>query len=327
MKAIVLTLLATVTIAVKAQETPALKLTKTIPLPGVTGRFDHMAVDAKGKRLFVAALGNNTLEVVDVAASKHLESITGLRKPTGVLYLPDANQIAVANGDDGTLNIFDGATYKLVRSIGSFDDADNIRYDATAGLIYLGYGSGALAIIDSKKLERVGEIKLKGHPESFQLEKNGDRIFVNVPDRKEVAVIDRKKREVVGEWHAEKFEANFPMALDEANHRVLIGCRKPVPWIFILNSTNGGFVKVHGIAGDTDDLFYDAKRHRLYASCGEGFVVVVSQKDADTYEDRGRIATRAAARTSCFSPELDQIYLAVPKRGNLDAELRVYRPE
>ena len=127
-----------------AQEPAALKLAKTIPLPGVKGRFDHFAIDPKGQRLFVAALGNNTLEVVDIAAGKSLKSITGLRKPTGVLYLSEQNQIAVANGDDGTLKLFNGANYKLVKNMSGFDDADNVRFDAKTKLIYVGYGNGAV---------------------------------------------------------------------------------------------------------------------------------------------------------------------------------------
>src|SRR5437016_2563712 len=165
-----------------AQELSALKLAKTIPLPGVKGRFDHFAIDAKGQRLFVAALGNNTLEAVDIAAGQHLKRIAELHKPTGVLYLSEQNQIAVANGDDGTLKLFDGTNYKLVKNMSGFDDADNVRFDARRKFIYAGYGNGALAIIDSATTKQTDSIKLAAHPESFQLEQHGARIFVNVPD-------------------------------------------------------------------------------------------------------------------------------------------------
>src|SRR5437588_8674762 len=127
--AVITVVLCSVVLCTRAQEAATLKLTKTVLLPGVKGRFDHFAIDAKGGRLFVAALGNNTLEVVDIAAGKHLKSITGLRKPTGVLYLAEQNQIAVANGDDGTLKLFDGAAYGLLTTLGSLDDADNVRFD------------------------------------------------------------------------------------------------------------------------------------------------------------------------------------------------------
>src|SRR5262245_15212437 len=179
-------LLCSVALNLCAQAPAALKLAKTVPLPGVTGRFDHFAIDSKGRRLFVAGLGNNTLEVVDIAAGKHLKSITGLQKPTGVLYLADRNQIGIANGEEGTFKLFDGASYQLSKSVGSLDDADNVRLNAKAKQLYVGYGNGALAVVDAATMRQTGSIKLQAHPESFQLQKNGNRIFVNVPDAKQV---------------------------------------------------------------------------------------------------------------------------------------------
>jgi len=324
MKPFIAALLSCVAIGTYGQQ-PALKLVQTIPLPGVKGRFDHFAIDEKGKRLFVAALGNDTLEVLDVAEGKRLKSIAGLHKPTGVLYLPGADQIVVANGGDGTVKFFDGASYELTKSIGPLDDADNLRLDPKTGLIYVGYGDGALAIIDVAKKQLVGDIKLRAHPESFQLEKSGDRIFVNVPGRKQVTVIDRKKRQVIAEWQWEKVEANFPMALDEANHRLIVGGRKP-PWLVIANTETGNLKIVHSISGDTDDLFYDSQRKRIYISCGEGFIDVVVQKDPDTYETLEKIPTGGGARTSFFSAGLDRFYVALPERDGHNAGIRIYQP-
>src|SRR5437588_5802224 len=201
-------------------EANALKQIQTIPLPGVKGRFDHFAIDAKGSRLFVAALGNNTLEVIDLAAGKRLQSVAGMSKPTGVLYLPESNQILVANGEDGTLKILDGATYKVAQNLTELADADNLRFDAQTRLAWLGYGDGAMAIIDPVAAKILASVKLAAHPESFQLEKKGPRIFVNVPDAKQIAVVDREKRSALKTWPMEKFQANFPMALDEPNHRL-----------------------------------------------------------------------------------------------------------
>ena len=312
--------------AVHAQATDMLKLTKTIPLAGVKGRFDHFTADVEGKRLFVAALGNDTLEIIDAAAAKRLHTITDLHKPTGVAFLAEANQIVAANGDDGTVKIFDGTNYKLVKNITGLDDADNVRLDPKAHLIYVGYGDGALAAIDAQNFEVVGTIKLKAHPESFQLEQNGNRIFVNVPDAKHIAVVDRQKRIVIATWPMEKFRANFPMALDGANHRLFVGCRTPSRLV-VFDTTTGTVVTDLAISGDTDDMFYDAKLKRLYISCGEGFVDVIDQRDANSYQSRDRIATRPGARTSFFSAELNEFYLAVPQRGNQDAEIRVFRPQ
>jgi hypothetical protein len=313
---------------VHAQKSPPLKLTKAIPLPGVEGRFDHFAIDEKGRRLFANALGNNTVEVVDVKNGKRLRSITDLHKPTGVLYLPESNRLYVANGEDGTLKIFDGTTLHLLQSIGSLDDADNVHYDGKAKLIYVGCGGGALAVIDPATLKILGRIKLNAHPESFQLEQNGNRIFVNVPDARQIAMIDREKREVAQTWPMEKFKANFPMALDESNHRLLVGFRSPAR--LIVFDTKNGKNKNSGdteISGDTDDLFYDAKRKRIYISCGEGFIDVVEQFSPDNYKRIAKIPSSAGARTSFFSAGLDEFYLAVPHHGNQQAEIRSYAPE
>jgi DNA-binding beta-propeller fold protein YncE len=306
-----------------AQESAALKLAKTIPLPGVKGRFDHFAVDAQGGRLFVAALGNNTLEVLDMAAGKHLKSITGLHKPTGVVFLPDLNQIGVANGADGSFKLFDGASYQLANNLPGLDDADNVRRDARTKLIYVGYGNGALAILDNAGRQKLGEVKLPAHPESFQLESGGPRIFVNVPDAKQIAVIDREKKGVGATWPMEKYQANFPMALDEGNHRLFVGCRKPARLV-VFDTAGGQPVADHAISGDPDDLFYDAKHKRIYTSCGDGFIDVIGQSDRDHYETLGKIPTRVGARTSFFSAEMNRFYLAVSQRDNDAAEIRVF---
>ena len=326
MKPLILLFLCFSVVRLNAQTTTPLKLIQTIPLPGVRGRFDHCAADPKGHRLFVAALGNNTLEVLDVAAGKRLKSIAGLRKPTGVVYLPEANQLGVANGDDGAFKLFDAVSYGLAGSVRGLEDADNVRRDAKTGFIYVGYGAGALAILDRAGQKRLGEIKLSAHPESFQLETAGPRIFVNVPDAKQVAMIDRETRSVVGTWPSGIFQGNFPMALDEAGHRLFVGCRQP-PRLAVLSTETTKLVADREISADTDDLFFDGKRQRLYLSCGEGFLDVIQCGAEERYERIAREPTRAGARTCFYSPDLDRLYLAVPQRGGEDAELRIYEPE
>lgn len=324
MKLLALTLFCSLTLAA-AGEPASLKVTQTILLPGVKGRFDHFAADVKGHRLFVAALGNDTLEVVDVATGKHLHSIAGLHKPTGVTYFATTDEIGVANGDDGTFMVFDGTSYSLVRKLGSLEDADNVRFDAKAGLTYVGFGSGGLAVLAAGTTKQAANIPLAAHPESFQLEASGSRIFVNVPEAKQVAVIDRATQAVSATWPMTMFQANFPMALDEVNHRLFIGCRQPARLV-VFDTTTGQPVTDLPISSDTDDLFYDAKLKRLYVSCGQGFVDVVEQRDANTYRLRERIPTRPGARTSFFSAELQEFYLAVPQRGKQEAEIRVFQP-
>jgi hypothetical protein len=276
--------------------------------------------------LIVAALGNNTGEVLDVAEFKRLHTVTGLHKPTGALFLAESHRFYFANGDDGTFRAFDAAGFAPASQLGALDDADNVRFDAAAKLIYIGYGEGALGVTDAATSKLLHSIPLAAHPESFQLESHGPRIFVNVPEKKHVAVVDREQRKVTARWPMEKWQANFPMALDEAAHRLFLGCRKPARLV-ILDTTRGEHVADVEISGDTDDLFFDAKRQRLYVSGGEGFIDVIQRRDADHYERTARIPTRAGARTCFFSPELDRLFLAVPERSGHGAELRVYQPD
>jgi len=307
-----------------AEAADTLKLVHTIPLTGVKGRFDHFAIDTNTHHLFVAALGNDTLEILDVAAGKRLHTIQGLRKPTGVVFLAAENQFGVANGNDGTFRVYDGKTYQQTARVEGLDDADNVRRDSRTGLIYVGYGDGGLAVVDPRTWKVASKIKLAAHPESFQLERDGKRIFINLPDAKKVGVVDREAGKLVAEWPMEKFHANFPMALDEPNRRLFIGCRQPAR-LAILDSSNGHIVSDLGISGDTDDLFYDAKLKRIYVSCGEGFIDVIEQQSPDTYARLERIPTSKGARTSFFSPELREFYLAVPEQAGKSAELRIYK--
>jgi DNA-binding beta-propeller fold protein YncE len=209
-------------------------------------------------------------------------------------------------------------------TVDSLPDADNLRLAPDGKQIYLGYAEGALAVIDTTSFKQTASISLAAHPESFQLEPDGKRIFVNVPDAKQIAVIDRDEQKVVATWPLKKFKANFAMALDASNHRLFVGCRSPAR-LLVLDTANGNIVADYPISGDIDDLFYDAARKRLYLSCGEGFIDVFDQKFADKYKLREKIPTRAGARTSFFSPELNQFYLAVPRHGKKDAEIQVYQ--
>jgi DNA-binding beta-propeller fold protein YncE len=304
-------------------ESPTLRLIQTIPLPGVEGRIDHMAVDGAGQRLFVAAIGNGSVEILDLRAGKRIHSITELREPQGVAYVPEANQFYVACGGDGAIKVYDAKSFNLVTTLRDLDDADNIRYDAAAKCVLVGYGSGTLAIIDATTAKHIGDIKLAGHPESFQLEQKGNRIFVNVPTAKHVAIIDREKSSVIATWLLKSAAANFPMALDEGNRRLFVGCRQSAALI-VLDSDSGKDVAAVAIDSDTDDVFYDQRRSRIYISCGAGFIDVLDCTALLPYSVIDKIPTASGARTSLFVPELNRLYLAVPHRGNQSAEVRVY---
>jgi DNA-binding beta-propeller fold protein YncE len=323
---VLLIALTMIPIHAQAEESPSLRLVQTIPLPNVEGRIDHLAVDLKGQRLFIAALGNNTVEVLDLRAGKRTQSISGLHEPQGVSFIPEFNKLFVANGKSGACDVFDGSSLKRIKSIKFSDDADNIRYDAANRRVYVGYGSGALAIMDVATGERIGESKLKGHPESFQLEKSGPRIFVNIPTAQQIAVVDREKRAVIAGWPTGDATANYPMALDETHHRLFVGFRKPAK-LFVFDTESGKVVANMDSAGDADDIFYDSSRRRVYISGGEGFLSIFQQDDADHYKPMTKIPTAMGARTALFVPELSRFYLAVPHRGTQRAEVRVYEAQ
>src|SRR5439155_23485341 len=310
----------------EAEEAGPLRLIQTIPLRNVEGRIDHMAVDLKGQRLFLAALGNNTVEIVDLRAGKHIETITGLHEPQGVAFVPEFNKIFVANAKGGACDVLDGSSFKLIKSIKLSDDADNIRYDTATRRVYVGYGSGGLGIIDAATGDQLGEIKLDGHPESFQLEKFGPRIFVNIPTSQKIIVVDREKRAVTTAWTTSGATANFLMALDETHHRLFVGFRNPAK-LTVFDTESGKMVADLESPGDADDIFYDGTRQRIYISGGEGFIGIVQQQDADRYRTLTKIPTASGARTSFFVPELGRLYLAVPHRGTQKAEVRVYEAQ
>jgi hypothetical protein len=247
-----------------------------------------------------------------------------MSKPQGVLFLAERNELLVANGEGGNLKVLDATEFKPKHILPEMPDADNVRLDPHSGAAWVGYGDGALAQIPPGSDKPAATIKLPGHPESFQFEKNGNCIFINVPDSKEIVVAEAGTQKVLSHWPMKKFEANFPMALDEPNHRLCVGCRKPARLV-VIDTETGKPVADLAISGDTDDLFYDAKRKRIYISCGEGFIDVVAQGSPNNYQRTAHVPTASGARTCFFSPDLDRLCLAVPDRGNQRAEIRVFK--
>jgi DNA-binding beta-propeller fold protein YncE len=300
-----------------------LTLERTIELPDVKGRIDHMSVDPTTRRLYVAALGNDTVEVVDLAAGRRLHTIRGLAEPQGVLVVPGANHLLVANGRDGTLRIFDASSLAPVKTVPLGDDADNVRLDPESGRAWVGYGAGALREIDPKDGGLGREVALGAHPESFQLERNGARAFVNLPNAREIAVVDRKRGSVTSRWKTADATANFPMALDEGGKRLFVVCRTP-PRLLVLSSESGTVLAELPTVGDSDDVFYDQAARRIYVTGGEGAVVTYRQRDADHYEEIARQRTLRGARTSFFSPELRRLFVAVRQHDQKPAAIWVY---
>jgi len=308
-----------------AQQPKPLRLVATVPMPQVEGRIDHMAIDVAGQRLFVAALGNNTLEVIDVKNAKLLRTIAGLHEPQGVAYTPDSNRIYVANRADGSLHIYDGASFAMLKTISYASDADNVRYDSQANNLWVGYGEGGLG-----EFEQIGgkvrDVALGAHPESFQLEAHGSRIFVNLPPLHKIAAVDRQTGKVTASWPIDDATANYPMALDEADHRLFVVCRHPAR-LLVLDTSTGKLIASLPVVGDSDDLFYDVARKRIYAIGGEGAISIFEQQDAYHYRELQRIATAAGARTGYFSADLRRLFVAARRRGSQPAEIRIYEVE
>jgi DNA-binding beta-propeller fold protein YncE len=308
----------------QSADTGLLQLETKIPLGDVRGRIDHMAVDLKRQRLFVAELGNDSVGIVDLPNRKLISRIPGLKEPQGVGYEPTTDRLYVANAGDGSVRLFDGNDYAARERIELGSDADNIRIDAAANRIFVGYGSGALAVIDPSTHSKVGDIPLKAHPEAFQIDPDTSQIFVNVPDARGIAVVDRVSQKQIGEWPLADRGANFPMALDHVRRQVLVIFRAPAA-LGVFSMTDGKRIATAETCGDADDLFIDAKRARVYVSCGAGFLDVLEAKEA-TYRRIARIPTVSGARTSLFVPEMDRLLVAVRASSGEPAAIWIFRP-
>jgi hypothetical protein len=315
--------LAVTSAAAPAEE--ALSLEGKIPLPGVAGRIDHMAVDLARQRLLVAALGNGSLEVVDLAGGRQVKRSAGLREPQGVGYAQKPDLVTVASAGDGSVRFFRGEDLAPAGSLSLGSDADNVRIDPRTGYLVVGYGAGGLAVIDPEKRSKIDDVKLAAHPESFQLDPTSGRVFVNVPDAGHIAVVDLATAKQIANWTVPDLRANFPLAVDGSGTTVATVFRRPARLV-LLDTRTGAVTQQLDTCGDADDVFFDTKRRRIYVSCGAG-AVDVFQSEAAGYRPSARVETSSGARTSLFVPELDRLYVAA-RAGLLgsDAAILVFRP-
>src|SRR5579863_5525198 len=313
-----------------AEVAPPLILTATVPLEGVKGRFDHVA-SGKGK-VFVSGLGNNSVEIIDLFQGTRSHEITGVPNPQGVAFSPEANKLFVAS-EKGKLYIYDGDSYKLITTLDFDGGADNMRYDAATKRVYVGCGddekNSAIAAVDAMTNKRLDEVyKLGGEPESFQLEKNGPNIYVNVPDLNQIVAINRTTKELT-RWPVTAGQ-NFPMALDEADHRVIVGSREPAT-LSAFDTTTGKMVASVPTVQDTDDLYYSAEHKRVYVPGREGAIWVYQQSDPDHYTLISKIPTVVGAGTAGYfgrqGKGFDRFYLAVSESASQKAEVRIYTVE
>ncbi len=310
-----------------AASAPTMVLTGAVPLEGVKGRFDHFA-SGKGK-VFVSGLGNNSVEVIDLFQGTRSHEITGVPNPQGVAFSPEANKLFVAS-EKGKVYVYDGDSYKLLSTLDFDGGADNLRYDASTKRVYVGCGDGeknsAIAAIDAMTGKRTDEVyQLGGEPESFQLEKSGPNIYVNVPDLKQIVAINRTTKGLT-RWTVTNLQ-NFPMALDEANHRVIVGTREPAT-ISVFDTSTGKMVASVPTIQDTDDLYYSAEHRRVYVPGREGAIWVYQQNDPDHYALIDKVSTVLGAGTAGYfgrqGKGFDRFYLAIPQGANTNAEVRIY---
>lgn len=310
-----------------AESASPLVLTASVPLEGVKGRFDHFA-SGKGK-VFLSALGNNSVEIIDLFQGTRIHEITGVPNPQGVAFSPEANELFVAS-EKGKVYIYDGDSYKLKTTLDFDGGADNLRYDAVNKRVYVGCGddekNSAIAAIDPKTNQRTDEVyKLGGEPESFQLEKSGPNIYVNVPDLKVIKVINRTTKEIT-QWPVTNLQ-NFPMALDEADHRLIIGTREPAT-ISVFDTSTGKMVASVPTVQDTDDLYYSAEKRRVFVPGRAGAIWVYQQTDPDHYMLISKVPTVVGAGTAGYfgrqGKGFDRFYLAVSATANTNPEVRIY---
>jgi DNA-binding beta-propeller fold protein YncE len=316
-----------------AQQEP-LRLIQTMALPGVVeGKFDHLAVDIKGNRLFLAARSNKTIEVFDLATGKRIHSISGYGTPHAEYYVPGSNELLVAVGDDGTCKFFRGDTFELIKSVKISVGADSIVYDPGSKYLYIVNGGkdidnnefSLVSVIDATKRENLGDIRVEGAElEAMAVERSGTRLFVNMKTLKQVGIIDRNKRKVVATWPIPEAGVNTPMTFDEAHHRLFVGARVPSE-VVVFDTDTGKVVARVPCVGDADDMSYDSARKRIYVTGEEGFISVIAQTDADHYQPIAKIKTRPNARNSLFVPELNRFFVGVPRDGNQEAEVLVFQ--
>ncbi len=322
-RAFLLCLLTLPSLAPSAQKSPLFTLKQTIPIPDIRGRIDHMAIDEAGNRLFVAALGNNSVEVIDLKHGGTIHTIPDVKEPQDVAYVPDANTVAVSSGNDGTLQFYDSRSLRRVARINLGEDADNIRYNTARKLLYVAYGRGGIALIDPVLGIRLGEITFTSHPESFQFEGKSSRLYVNLPGSRSIAVIDAAQGTLQREIALHEAAANFPMAINGNDWRLFVGCRNPAR-LLVYDTATDSLIAGLTIDRDCDDIFFNEKTKEIYLSCGEGFLDVVQAVTPETYVLTARIRTTPGARTALFVPKRQELFLASPRQGAASAAIRVY---
>lgn len=293
-----------------------LRLERTVALPNVAGRIDHLAIDLPHKQVFVAEYGNDTVDAVDLESGKIAGRITGLHEPQGIVALGDG-QVVVGCGD-GSVHFYNAIDRRELAVLKLGDDADNVRIDARNGHVVVGYGDGALAVIDPVAHRIISTLTLAGHPEGFRL--SGATVLINIPDRGAIVAADIDATKVTATWSTGVRRLNFPLAISPDGVWFAVAYRLPAA--LQVRSMDGTVVSTRSSCGDADDLFVEGDRFLLI--CGAGHVDVSSTTNADG--EMVRVTTAPGARTGLYVPEMQTLIVAVPARGPNPAALWLLKP-
>lgn len=308
-----------------AEETAALTFEASIPLGAIRGRIDHLAIDLARRRLYVAELGNDSVGVIDLDTRKLLRTQSGFDEPQGIAYVPATDEIYVANGGDGSVHILKGVDGSPAGRVELGDDADNVRVERSQRFVAVGHGRGSLALLDPVRRRKMDDIPLHGHPESFQLSSDGTRAFVNVPGAREIAVLDVANRKPLESWPTGNLAANFPLVLGEVEKSVWVAFRSPAK-LASFDAATGKATVTLDTRSDSDDVFVDSARHRLYVICGGGRIESWDVRDPAKPARISSSTIPVGARTGLFVPELDRLYVAVRAASGVPAAVWIFKP-
>ncbi len=316
-------------ISATAQQTSGPELERTIPLVGVAGKFDHFAIDQNGDRLFAAATGNQSVEVVDLAAGKVVESLKGLGKPHGLAWVPETGRLFVADGGKAELAVFQGWPLKLVKTLPLSEDADDMVYDGATKMLYVGHGGtdaanpARIAVVDAVALTVVVQLPVASHPEALELDAEGDRIFANIADSGQIAVVDGKTHRVTQLWTLKHNKGNTPLAYDSEDGLLLVGCRAPAQ-LLVLNAKTGEELAAASASAGADDLFYDASTRIAYLIAGSGAVDSFALSKDGEPRPLAVAHTVIGAKTGLLVSGRRALFVGIPG-ANSAASVRVYK--
>ena len=339
MKKLMTALVAVLSVAVAAGTARAadpLKLIAKYKMPsGVKGRFDHLGVDLRGDRLFLAAESAHAVLVFNLRTGQYIRSITGIGIPHAIFCREDLDRIYVTDGGAGELKIYDGESYRLVKSVKLKADADSIGYDAATEDLYIDNGGGdahetfsMFSTVNTTTGDKAAEMQIDGDTlEAMAIEKSGPRIFVNNRAKNQISVIDRKTRKLLASWPVTMSKFNVAMAFDEGSHRLFVGCRGGE--IVVVDTHTGKELQALPIPKGVDDLIFDPGRKRIYATCGsdKGAIAVYEETDADHYQSLGAIPSAPGGKNEVLVAQLGRLYVAIPPQGTEPGEVYVYRTQ